>query len=833
MGKEFREDMITTSDRNSKKQLRTILLLLLLMGGIAYVYFALSPSHYSFFLKNHMGQYDYETIVGEAKGIRSDEWGVVTPYFQIAVNNDYQRFNQDSPYKEDLRFFYGLPLKDWALAFKPYMWGFFTLSDARGFSFYHFFMIASFIIGYTIFLMQLGLPLLYSSIIALTLFFSHHNQVWWTTNAPVFALTIWIIIPFLTNWHLGLKFVATFLISAAALFALIYPPWQISMIYLIGFFALAFRPERFRLGNLIVCFMGFALATGMCLYYLADIVPLLQNTVYPGDRSFNGGSIVSGSNMPEIGTVSSIFLLCLLAFGDYKAFFQVIRKNLFKTSVLAVLGMILFSWMYLPVPNTLGQFMLLDQIEPKRLLLASGTYSIWLVAILAFYTQWKLSWGRVVLFCLLVCLGSYLFRQDIGSIDYLDMSVIAPIVFILVLKLIQSFRKSKLSTQHRLAYLFASLALLYNIIAFGGFNPLQSAHDIFSVSEEPKAVALKDYIEQSNLEGIGIPMHTAASASALSIATYNHVLLIPQLDFFREKFHELDDITFNTIFNRYMHVVLNPDIDEPKLVQADYVELPMDLLLETVPAVTDAISGSNSSNTSIYSMSYDWETATTLNVKFRSPVPINQEEFSVIASEGTITQATLQPLLLFREYFSGVIASPQDAVEWDLNLNFSKDVTGNFEAINIKIGNDIYNLVLSESDIVQTFEAKQENAYPVNGVIDVAKYDAENATLSLTGWALIDDLTDVELSEQVLRWFGYDTDLDLDFQTYIIQPRPDVAKLYGQEQTLSGFHMVFSVNSPPSGQDDLEFCFFSQTKEIGTYQLFINTETLPLACSLQ
>jgi len=89
------ENMIDKqSGQNNQKQLRNILLLTLLVVGIAYVYFALSPSHYSYFLKNHMGQYDYKPITGQAYGIRSDEWGMVTSYFQIAANNDYQRAAQ-------------------------------------------------------------------------------------------------------------------------------------------------------------------------------------------------------------------------------------------------------------------------------------------------------------------------------------------------------------------------------------------------------------------------------------------------------------------------------------------------------------------------------------------------------------------------------------------------------------------------------------------------------------------------------------------------------------------------------------------------------------------
>jgi len=774
-----------------------------------------------------------------------------------------------------------VPLKDWALAFKPYMWGFFTLGDARGFSFYHFFMIASFILGYTVFLMQLRLPLLYSLIIALTLFFSHHHQVWWSNNAAVFSLTIWIIIPFLTNWPLFIKFITTFLISAAALLSLLYPPWQISVIYLVGIFALVFRPERFRIGNLLTCFVGFALAAGLCLYYLADIVPLVQNTVYPGDRSFNGGSsrleylwtllfphslimpnyrpIVSGTNMPEIGTVSSLFFLCLLAFGDYKALLQTIKKNIVKTSILVAFAVIIFSWMYLPVPNTIGKFILLDQIEPKRLLLASGTFVIWLVAILAFNTRWVLSWTRVLLYSLIVLVGSYMYKQSIGSaigIDRWDVCVLVPVAFVILLKLFQNTRSrrnviqkdtdlshtiervklvqnnitqndtyqySKKNIQRRLAYVFASLALVYNVMAFAGFNPIQSTHDIFSIPEDPKVLALKAYVEESNLEGLAISRHTAAAASGLSIPTYNHVLLTPQLDFFREEFPDLDDTTFNTVFNRYTHVAFNSKIDEPKLVQADYIELPMTMVSERIPVVTDDIDVDVLVDDVeiINSLNNSWQTDTLLSLRFRSPNVLKHNDLSVLTSDGMIAKAEIQPLLLFTDYFAGVVTSPEDAILWELKLNFPHANTSldDLKAIDIKVGDKYYKIALNESKVVETFQAKQDKSYPIRGVLDKESYDHQNAALIVTGWAPVDDMSATKVDEQFFRWFGYETNLDVELKSITPIPRPDVATLYGDAQKQSGFYMIFDVKTPPANQEDIEFCLFGRTKATGVFHI--------------
>jgi hypothetical protein len=50
--------------------------------------------------------------------VRGDESSVLTPYFQIAVQNGLGERNATSPYHESLRSFYALPTKDWSIIFK-------------------------------------------------------------------------------------------------------------------------------------------------------------------------------------------------------------------------------------------------------------------------------------------------------------------------------------------------------------------------------------------------------------------------------------------------------------------------------------------------------------------------------------------------------------------------------------------------------------------------------------------------------------------------------------------------------------------------------------------
>lgn len=107
--------------------------MLLLVIGIFYVSNTWTPSSYGGPIK-YFGVSDRGIVAGTPRGHRSDEWGVATPLTQATVNNDFQRFNQTSIYKEDLRSVFSMPIYDWGMIFKPNMWGYLAFPPAYAFS---------------------------------------------------------------------------------------------------------------------------------------------------------------------------------------------------------------------------------------------------------------------------------------------------------------------------------------------------------------------------------------------------------------------------------------------------------------------------------------------------------------------------------------------------------------------------------------------------------------------------------------------------------------------------------------------------------------------------
>jgi len=135
--------------RSNALSLRKCITGLLILYCITHILLAITPSSYALALQL-AGQEVKGLFFGTPRAIRSDEWMVLTPYYQIVVNNDFLMTNSLSPYQENLRSFQALPILDWGLIFKPYHWGFFVLPPANALSLYYLFMTLSFLSGWGI-----------------------------------------------------------------------------------------------------------------------------------------------------------------------------------------------------------------------------------------------------------------------------------------------------------------------------------------------------------------------------------------------------------------------------------------------------------------------------------------------------------------------------------------------------------------------------------------------------------------------------------------------------------------------------------------------------------
>ncbi len=572
--------------------------LIVLALGIAYVSLAWSPSSYGVAL-NMIGLKGEGLVAGKPKGIRSDEWAVWTPYTQVAVNNGFARTNLTSPYGEDLRNFNSLPLKDWALPFKPQFWLFFMTDPATAFSFSHAFYIILFLIGYHRLLRAFGFAPGWSATASVMLFCSAFVQVWWTTVGPVMAGFPWLLLAAMVPGPKNslLRGAMVFYLTAFWLLAHVYPPIIISLAFAGLALLAAFRPQALRPQAILAPLVGAGLAAGLAWFYLSDVIPVMASTVYPGDRISVGGELsvwqaasqvlpnlmvtssfypVLAANVCEAASVGTWMLPLLLVFADHRLLAaslcgndpeaRLLRRRL---AVLLVMLAAMTAWQLAPIPAWAGKFFLWHMVPGARMLFASGLLVAVIVLLLVQPAQLRLSRRRFGLFAALIAVTLVIKVVLGGPAPYREWKELLPLAGMGLLVL--AVRRWQVPAGGGAVLAVATFA---NVITFGGFNPIQSAKPIFAKHDTAVTRELAQLQAGHPRGWLVTEGFTGATLNGLGFRSISHVLAAPRLDFFRPVFSGMTDAAFNQAFNRYAHIVLWPDAAQPYSPQGDVVRVP-------------------------------------------------------------------------------------------------------------------------------------------------------------------------------------------------------------------------------------------------------------------
>jgi hypothetical protein len=118
-------------------------------------------------------------------------------------------------------------------------------------------------------------------------------------------------------------------------------------------------------------------------------------------------------------------------------------------------------------------------------------------------------------------------------------------------------------------------AALANLVAFGGFNPVQSAVPMFD-ARRPALTESLDRLAARHPRGwLVLEGEYGAWLNGLGYASAAHVLLAPELDRFRSLFPELEERRLRELFNRSLYVHLTPHAN-PSLLAESTVAVPID-----------------------------------------------------------------------------------------------------------------------------------------------------------------------------------------------------------------------------------------------------------------
>jgi hypothetical protein len=570
------ETMSTTAKRFFS--FRWLFLGAIVLLGIIYLSQTWSPSSYGM-------------VLGEPRPIRSDEWAVITSLTKGSVNNHFERYNKTSPYNDDLRIAFGIPINDWGWFFKPTMMLYKFVNPAYAFSFHYFATFALFILGYTYLFRVVGAGRAQSVLLAFCAYFTAYSQFWWTDKGVLFALygaamaSLFLRLP---KWSRLLLF---YWLLTGMMIEMFYPPYIISLAFVSAVFLIVYGKEWMRTWPLIGLLVAAGIAAGTTALYLKDYLIATTKTLYPGGRSVMGGGVglrqaasqlfpfsmfdghlhelVPNSNICESGTFGVFFILLALCFANYRHLSIAVKDRVFlrRTVILAVALAMMLAWEMLPIPAYVGKLLLWNNVQPSRMQYAQGLLLLFFVVHVVSRIGFIVSPSRIVMFVGGVVLGWMMLkaRAEVpfwsNTIDLLIIPFAVAAYFVA--------RHTKIDP----AIPLLAASVITAALVIGRFNPLQQAWPIFNVEETPKLVEMRAAVDPKT--GYLVKQFLPESVqNGLGFRSIAYTTAVPQWHFWNQYRDKTDAESFTTAFNRYSNVFVQ-DIDKPYNPSPDAVVVPM------------------------------------------------------------------------------------------------------------------------------------------------------------------------------------------------------------------------------------------------------------------
>jgi hypothetical protein len=513
-----------------------------------------------------------ELYVGSPSQIRSDEYSVLTPLMQTTVLGKGESTNQFSIYGENLRSVFSMPILDWAFVFKPYYWLIY-LNNSIGLSFYYLFFLLSGLTGFYILGKNLGLNNITATIFSLTLIFNPLVQYIWTTHGQTFAIFPWLLNIIFLNIKDKYKILIGIYLSSVLIIVDFYPPYILQYIYTTILIFFTIKQKKEILSRNILYILGILIGSMIAIFYLWEPINSLSNMPYPGKINANGGGepisrvlsqfypylnyknkdALYGLNPVEIGSIGALLnLFVLINIQKLK-----IGKDLypFLTGLL-----IITIWQLVPIPGDWVSVVGLNKLYPSRSFMISGfllTY-LSLRIISDNYENITKEYFRNLLYILLIFIVFKLYLYNLNSLASYDYAII--LITIVVISYGSVLTK-------------ISLLAIVTILLSAMINPIQGARAIFNLRN---LEITKEYISATKFNGIVVDtIQMGGIISGLGEKSISHVLLNPNLAYFKNAYPDVLEKDFDTLFNKWLHIKVDLNSTKPNYIFLDATSLPV------------------------------------------------------------------------------------------------------------------------------------------------------------------------------------------------------------------------------------------------------------------
>ena len=244
-------------------------------------------------------------ILGNSRLIRSDEWTVSSSMLASQYSAGFPYFN--SLYRAaptDMFIVYGQPVRDIAVIFRPFHWGYLFLPLAKGVSCYWVgkavaLILVSFEMGMLLAEKRKSLAFLFTVMVCL----APVTQWWYAVNAfpdmLIYGqLAVLLVYYYFTSNRYCIRIIIAiaFAICCGAYALVFYPAWQIPFAYIFLILAIwaFFKADKVfhwkkDVPIWVISFFILIVGLGYVLFKSLDTIQAVMNTAYPGARCETGG----------------------------------------------------------------------------------------------------------------------------------------------------------------------------------------------------------------------------------------------------------------------------------------------------------------------------------------------------------------------------------------------------------------------------------------------------------------------------------------------------------------------------------------------------------------
>ena len=527
-------------------------------------------------------------ILGESRGIRSDEWAVNTP---MAFS---QKFNDSEfPYFStiirgaltDVFIVYGQPTWNIVSIYRPFQLGYLFFGIAKGLSFFWCArFIFLFLVSFEMMMLITKKNRMLSFIGAMLITLAPIVSWWFAINGLVEMLIAGQLAVILLDKYMltdSIKkrwiYLIGIAICAGTYLLTFYPSWQIPIIYVVLGLAIWVLIKNWKnckmskkdilpIAVVAICFI---LSMVYVFTKSLDTIKLVLNTVYPGSRLETGGGQINRfisypatmffgikeagviPNVCEQATFFTLFPMGIILTGV--VFFREKKKD--KLLIILTILLCFFSiWCISGFPEILAKITMLSNSQSFRTFLVIGLIQILMLIRALSLMENPISRKVAIPVSILLTIWICIVNKAIYP-EYLGILLISIMAIVLVTLFYLCFRYHTKWGKR----LFAIGISLVMILCGGIINPIRTGNDVIYNQNITKQIQQIEEQESGIwiFEGVSFPyMNLPIMAGAPTINSTN---TYPDM----EKWKKVDpEGKYEDVYNRYAHIRIDLTTEE-------------------------------------------------------------------------------------------------------------------------------------------------------------------------------------------------------------------------------------------------------------------------------